>query len=313
MKKILLLTTTALIGLATAYGQAQDVTQLVGQLQDPNWTVRAASFTALSKVGFATSDQLKLAAIALLTTENANNTPTTSLIPDDGSEDYGEYYGDVIEAVAGLNDPRSISALMGAINTGNMAMNAIASFGESVLEQVIQELSNADESVRESAALTIGKMIDANSVSDPASRAAIGSALATVSLDPDYHVAMAGVSGLLKLFQSEFSVSRIPPTQLAATASGSAYSRVSQAFTGTLTIKNIGASTVSGPFEIFIAGLTPGATVSNATNAFNGIPYMVPVLSSLAPGQSATVALQFKNSSSAIINFTPVIYSGGLN
>jgi hypothetical protein len=54
--------------------------------------------------------------------------------------------------------------------------------------------------------------------------------------------------------------------------------------------------------------------VANATGAFNGSSYLtVPSVASLAPGQSAAVTVQFKNPSNAVINFTPVVYSGSLN
>jgi len=200
VKKILLLTVIALIRMTgTTYGQTQDVVQLIAQLQNPDWTIRAAAFEDLSEVGFATSDQLKLAAIALLNTENANNTLKPSVISDD-NEAYGEYYGDVIQAVARLNDLRSISALVGAINTGNMAGDAIAGFGTSALELVLQQLSSQNDTVRGSAALTIGKMVDTNLLGDSNSRSKIRNALNNASTDPDYYVGLSAIGSLLKLF-----------------------------------------------------------------------------------------------------------------
>jgi hypothetical protein len=239
---------------------------------------------------------------------------TPSVIPDDGTEAYGEYYGDVINAVVKLNDPRSITALVGAINTGNMAMNAIANFGTSALSQVIQQLSGSNPTMRSSAALTIGKMIGANLVSDPSSRAAIGSALETASSDPDYYVAVSGANSMLKLFQSQLAVSPIPPTQISTTASGLVYSRVSQTFTGTVTINNVSGNAINGPFQIVFASLPGGVTLVNATNAFNGMPYItVPAVGTLAPGQAFSINVQFKNPLNAKISFTPTIYSGSIN
>jgi hypothetical protein len=105
----------------------------------------------------------------------------------------------------------------------------------------------------------------------------------------------------------------LPSSQVSATATGLAYSRVSQTFNGTVTIKNIGDSTVTGPFQMVCTSLTAGVTLANATNTFAGIPYIsVPAATSLSPGQSATVSVQFKNPANAVINFTPVIYSGSL-
>jgi len=106
----------------------------------------------------------------------------------------------------------------------------------------------------------------------------------------------------------------VPPNQVATTASGLAYSRVSQTFNGTVTITNISSSAISGPLQIFFTGLTAGVTLANATNNLSGTPYLtVPGVGSLAPGQKATVTVQFKDPSNAPINSTPVIYSGSMN
>jgi len=105
----------------------------------------------------------------------------------------------------------------------------------------------------------------------------------------------------------------LPPSEVAATASGLAYSRVTRTFNGTVTITNISSGTISGPFSILLTGLTTGVTVANATGTFSGSPYLtVPAVASLAPGQSATVGVQFDDPSFGTINFTPVVYSGSL-
>src|SRR5271157_511854 len=110
------------------------------------------------------------------------------------------------------------------------------------------------------------------------------------------------------------SAGTVPPSQVSATASGLAYSRVSKTFNGTVTIQNISGSAINGPFQIFFTSLTAGVSLANATSTFSGMPYLtVPKVSSLPPGRSATVNVQFKNPSNIKINFTPVIYSGSIN
>ncbi len=102
--------------------------------------------------------------------------------------------------------------------------------------------------------------------------------------------------------------------QVSTTASGLAYSRVSKMFSGTVTIKNISTSALNGPFQILFTSLPSGVTLANATGTFNGSPFItVPSVTSLAPGQSATVSVQFSDPSNVKINFTPVIYSGSFN
>jgi hypothetical protein len=102
--------------------------------------------------------------------------------------------------------------------------------------------------------------------------------------------------------------------QVSTTASGLAYSRVSQAFDGTVTLTNISSSAISGPLQILFTGMTAGVTLVNATANLTGTPYLtVPAVATLAPSQSVTVSVQFKNPSNAVINFTPAIYSGVIN
>jgi uncharacterized repeat protein (TIGR03803 family) len=108
-----------------------------------------------------------------------------------------------------------------------------------------------------------------------------------------------------------FALTRSPLSGMTATASGLAYSRVSQTFDGTVTIMNTSNSAVRGPLQILFNEITPGVTLVNATNSFYGIPYLT-VASGLAPGQSATVDVQFKNPSDVKISFTPAIYSGSI-
>lgn len=108
--------------------------------------------------------------------------------------------------------------------------------------------------------------------------------------------------------------SQVPSSAVSVTASGLAYSRVSQTFNGTVTIQNISSQTVYGPFEVVFTGLTSGVALLNPTGFYNANAYLAfPNLASLPPGQSATANVQFKNSSSTAITFVPVVYSGSLN
>jgi hypothetical protein len=105
----------------------------------------------------------------------------------------------------------------------------------------------------------------------------------------------------------------VSSSQIATTASGLAYSRVSQTFNGTVTITNISGSLISGPLQILFMGMPANVTLTNDTGNLSGTPYLtVPAASGLAPGQSVTVSVRFKNPSNTTINFTPAIYSGNI-
>jgi len=103
-------------------------------------------------------------------------------------------------------------------------------------------------------------------------------------------------------------------SQLATTASGLVYSRVSQTFNGTVTVNNISGSVINGPIQILFTSLPAGVTLADAGGMYNGSPFItVPTVTNLAPGQAATVNVQFRDPSYARINFIPVIYLGSFN
>jgi uncharacterized repeat protein (TIGR03803 family) len=105
----------------------------------------------------------------------------------------------------------------------------------------------------------------------------------------------------------------IPPSEVATTASGLAYSRGSGTFNGSVAITNITSNPISGPFSILFTSLAAGVTLANATGNFSGSPFLtVPCIANLTAGQSASVSVEFRNPSFGMINFTPVIYSGNL-
>lgn len=105
----------------------------------------------------------------------------------------------------------------------------------------------------------------------------------------------------------------VPPTQIRTTSSGLAYSRVTRTFDGTVTITNISDGLITTPtnFQIVLTALPTGVTLVNASGTFNMSPYItVPTVTSLAPGQSASVAVQFSNPSGVLLNYTPEVYAG---
>ena len=104
----------------------------------------------------------------------------------------------------------------------------------------------------------------------------------------------------------------VSPSQITTTASGLAYSRVSQTFNGTVTLTNISSGPIGGPLQVLMTGVTPRVTLANGTGDLSGTPYLTIPTLALAPGQSITVSVQFKNPSNATINLSPAIYSGSI-
>lgn len=78
-----------------------------------------------------------------------------------------------------------------------------------------------------------------------------------------------------------------------------------------ITITNTSAQYLTGPVSVVLTGLSPGFTLTNATWAYNGGPYIQVIqYGFLAPGNSYTAFLQFSVGPTAIIQFTPKIYAG---
>ncbi len=161
----------------------QDPTRIRAGLMDASWEKRRKAFYML--LGFETpekwdgrtyliprelasvfrarpenTDELKVALIHLLDTENSEVKLQNKGSARDGrplDEEYTDYYGDVIEAVAGLGDQRALEALMGAMGTGGMAANGLAVIGTPALDALIKASENADPGFRLAAfrALTV--------------------------------------------------------------------------------------------------------------------------------------------------------------
>jgi len=63
--------------------------------------------------------------------------------------------------------------------------------------------------------------------------------------------------------------------------------------------------------SVALTKLSTGFSLTNATGAYSGSPYIrIRGYGPLAPGQSYTVFLEFAVSPTAIVQFTPVTYSG---
>jgi hypothetical protein len=111
-----------------------------------------------------------------------------------------------------------------------------------------------------------------------------------------------------------FEPAPLSASQILTTSSGLAYSRITQSFVGTVTIKNVSTATIAGPFQILFQSLPAGITLAGATGTFNGSSYLtVANTASLAAGQSATVTVQFKDPTMVHVTFTPAVYSGSFN
>jgi hypothetical protein len=106
------------------------------------------------------------------------------------------------------------------------------------------------------------------------------------------------------------------PTEVTSTVKAviSAFSlnRVTNLYSGTVTITNIGATPIARPISVVLTNLTAGVTAAGAAGEAPGLGpyYLAPGAAALGPKQSVAVPVQFRNPSTLRITFTVRTFSG---
>ena len=147
----------------------------------------------------------------------------------------------------------------------------------------------------------------------------------TLPFSPDATIPVIWTSGTAKAFTVKSAVvagagagtSAAPAatdvsSQVTVSQTALVYNRVSRLWSITMTLTNIGATTLSGPVQTVLTALSSNATLTNASGSSNGSPFITVSAAPLAPGASMKVQLSFTNSTNGAITFTPKTYSGGL-
>ena len=102
-------------------------------------------------------------------------------------------------------------------------------------------------------------------------------------------------------------------SSVAITTSAFLYNRLTQMYSGSITVTNKSGQALQRPLTIVLTNLTTGVTAVNPAGTVpgQGPYYLVPGSgTTLGPGQSATVAVQFTDPSNAKIGFVVKTYSG---
>ena len=115
---------------------------------------------------------------------------------------------------------------------------------------------------------------------------------------------------------SEFARDLRVVTDVTSRVGFRAFAPVFNRFTGvysqTITLTNTGATTLSGPIQLVLSGLTAGVTLTKSAGTDpTGNPYVTAGAGDLAPGKSITIVLTFRKTSPGLyVNYVPKIYSG---
>ena len=106
------------------------------------------------------SDRSKIvsALTTLLTIENTDASLGASTA-DPQNEDDSDFYLDLLEAVADLNDPSTINSLVGGIGSGAVVTSRLASFGPIALDAVVAQTYSPYIHDRNGAAFTLTTML----------------------------------------------------------------------------------------------------------------------------------------------------------
>ena len=203
------------------------VAEALGDLKSPDWNTRAKAFYTLISSGLgdelhgrtwlvpsalaallkqdpARSDHIKVGLIELLVKENRTaRRPTGDWSgPPRLTEEYTNYWGDVVAAVAALKDQRALDALMANLWSGNMATNAVAGLGRAALDRVTPLTNDPDVVMRNGAVRTLSQMLDpanAQALGGGDGVAKIEAALRQATRDKEPEVRISAIEGLGKL------------------------------------------------------------------------------------------------------------------
>jgi N-acetylneuraminic acid mutarotase len=123
----------------------------------------------------------------------------------------------------------------------------------------------------------------------------------TDDITPAFNTAFAYTPGVITV-----------SSQLQVGSSGPIYNRGSKLYTGSITLKNISQQAINGPLQVVLTNLTSGVTLANAVGTFLAAPYVTANITTLAPGATVTLPVQFSDPNNARIGYTVVTYAGSL-
>ena len=188
---------------------AQPLPAALSQLTSSDYTVRRGGFYrifSLANSGAPSTSGLRPHAERLAKYAHDHPEVASALIsllerenlpdPAKNSSSEDSYYGDLIGCVAQMKDPRAINALMGAIETGDMATQGLAALGDAAAPNLLRAVRSGPR-VRLSALVALSEMVSLpNSHLSSENRSGIRSTLLSVLKDENRYVRMTGLDGL---------------------------------------------------------------------------------------------------------------------
>jgi hypothetical protein len=211
------------VGAPSRSVHAQSLSDALSKLHSNVDTVRMSGFYEVFRIanaGFPASPSLRPGAERLAKYAHVNSSVTPALIEllerenvairHGAGRGLGEayavdYYGDLVGCVAALRDIHAVHALLGAIETGEMATQGLAALGEAAAPDVLRAARSTNHRIRISAVTTLAEMV-ADSPSprlSNESRKAIRASLLSTLQDKNASLRMTGLDGLIYFPDSE--------------------------------------------------------------------------------------------------------------
>ena len=95
-----------------------------------------------------------------------------------------------------------------------------------------------------------------------------------------------------------------------ALRSGLTWNRITNKYSGSITLTNASGAAMSGPFQVSLENLPEGVTLDNASGIRNSAPYITLAANSIGPGASVTVPLVFANPNRVAIGYKHAVLIG---
>jgi FG-GAP-like repeat len=132
---------------------------------------------------------------------------------------------------------------------------------------------------------------------------------------PSGTVTLPTITENITVTDTPFSAAQLTSSQVSVTSSGLTYRRAIGGFiaSGSVTIKNIGGTTLNGPLQLVFTNVKPaGATLVGPAGTYNGSQFLTIASTTILPGQTVTVLFSLTTPSPGV-TFSPLsVYAGTL-
>lgn len=202
---------------AVVLGAAQqsmisDASTIISRMQSKTRTDRRKAFE--SAVQLLGSNQLtvddaarlRLSVINLLSVENSYKVRPVN---EQEAEENSEYYSSLVDQVAHFEDARAIPALLGAAQTGGMAIRGVARFGRAALDPTLEQVKSKDADLAEGALYVVQKLLEWHAINDPDAHVRIKNALRESLASPSPGVRVTAVYAIEYLDDREEFVPKL--------------------------------------------------------------------------------------------------------